>query len=80
MGFTKGEASEAANWVVTAFEQGIEAMGVVVHLPWLLKALGVMNSVAGPMKHWTNWSINQMDDRLAVRTDSTIFSFSTTTD
>jgi hypothetical protein len=79
MGFTKGEASEAANWVVTAFEQGIEAMGVVVHLPWLLKALGVMNSVAGPMKHWTNWSINQMDDRLAVRTDSTIF-FLTTTD
>jgi hypothetical protein len=32
------------------------------------------------MKHWTNWSISQMDDRLAVRTDSTIFSFSTTTD
>jgi hypothetical protein len=74
MGFTKGEASDAANWVVTIFEQGIEAMGVLVHLPWLLKALGVMNSVAGPMKHWTNWSIKQMEDRLAVCTDPITFS------
>jgi hypothetical protein len=69
-GFTKGEASDAANHVLTAFEQGIDAMGLTYHLPWLLKALNSMTSFVGPMKHWTNWSMSQMDERIAVCIDS----------
>jgi hypothetical protein len=66
LGFTKGEESETAKWVLTVFEQAIDALGLMYHLPWLLKALGTINSIAGPVKVWTDWSIAKMDARIAV--------------
>ena len=66
MGFTKGDADDAANYFLSIFEQGIETMGFMYHLPWLLKAFGTMSLFAGPMKNWSDWTIKKMDERVAV--------------
>lgn len=68
MGFTNGDAGPAANSFVNAFEQGLRTLGVMYHLPWILSSLSFMNNIAGPMKHWTDYTIAQADKRIAVCT------------
>lgn len=66
MGFTKGESSEVADSILNTFTQGVSALGIMYHMPWLMNALGVLTSLAGPMKDWTDWSVSQMKARMAV--------------
>jgi cytochrome P450 len=67
MGFTTGESSEVADSILNTFTQGLSAMGVMYHMPWLMNTLGVLTSLAGPLKDWTDWSVSQMEARMAVR-------------
>lgn len=66
MGFTTGESSEIADGILNTFTQGLNAMGVMYHMPWLMNALAVLTSLAGPLKDWTDWSVSQMQARMAV--------------
>lgn len=66
MGFTTGESSEIADKILSTFTQGLSAMGIMYHMPWLMNALGVLTSLAGPLKDWTDWSVSQMKARMAV--------------
>ena len=66
MGFIKGESSDVAESILSTFTTSLDAMGFMYHMPWLMNALGVLTSVAGPMKQWKDWSVNQMKARMAV--------------
>lgn len=66
MGFITGESSEIADSILETFTQGLSAMGIMYHMPWLMNALGILTSLAGPLKDWTDWSVSQMKARMAV--------------
>lgn len=66
MGFTAGESSAAAEYVLNTLTESLSAMGIMYHMPWLVNALAVLTSLAGPMKDWTDWSVNQVEARMAV--------------
>ncbi|KAJ4985563.1 benzoate 4-monooxygenase cytochrome P450 [Stagonosporopsis vannaccii] len=61
MGFTIGESSEVADSILNTFTQSLSAMGIMYHMPWLMNALAILTSVAGPLKDWTEWSVSQME-------------------
>lgn len=66
MGFTAGESSAAAEHVLNTLTQSLSATGIMYHMPWLMNALAVLTSLAGPMKDWTDWSVSQVEARMAV--------------
>jgi hypothetical protein len=65
-GYTAGESSADAEHILNTLTQGISAMGIMYHMPWLMNALAVLTSLAGPMKDWTDWSVSQVKARMAV--------------
>jgi hypothetical protein len=65
-GFTAGKSSAAAEHILNTLTQSISAMGIMYHMPWLMNALAVLTSLAGPMKDWTDWSASQVKARMAV--------------
>ncbi|KAI8941322.1 hypothetical protein NX059_002549 [Plenodomus lindquistii] len=67
MGFIKGQQSDVAASILATFTDGVQAMGYMYHMPWLMNALTVLTSVAGPMKEWRDWSVSQMKQRMALR-------------
>jgi cytochrome P450 len=67
MGFIKGEQSDVAASILATFTDGVQALGYMYHMPWLMNAIGTLTSFAGPMKEWRDWSVSQMKLRMAVR-------------
>lgn len=72
MGFTSGYSSAVADSILNTFTQGLSAMGILYHMPWMMNALSVLTSLAGPLKDWTDWSVSQMKVRMAVSVKHTI--------
>lgn len=68
MGFIKGEQSEVAASILATFTNSVQALGYMYHMPWLMNAIGVLTSFAGPMKEWRDWSVSQMRARMKVHT------------
>ncbi|KNG51501.1 cytochrome P450 [Stemphylium lycopersici] len=66
MGFIKGEQSEVAASILATFTNSVRALGYMYHMPWLMNAIGVLTSFAGPMKEWRDWSVSQMRARMKV--------------
>ncbi|KAJ4407521.1 hypothetical protein N0V91_003789 [Didymella pomorum] len=66
-GYTAGESSADAEHILNTLTQGISAMGIMYHMPWLMNALAVLTSLAGPMKDWTDWSVSQVKARMAIK-------------
>lgn len=73
MGFIEGQSSDIAESILNTFTTSLDAMGFMYHMPWFMNALGVLTSVAGPMKEWKDWSVNQMKARMAVCSRSCVF-------
>jgi cytochrome P450 len=67
MGFIKGEQSDVAASILATFTNSVQALGYMYLMPWLMNAIGVLTSFAGPMKEWRDWSVSQMRARMAVR-------------
>ena len=68
MGFIKGEQSDVAASILATFTNSVQALGYMYHMPWLMNAIGVLTSFAGPMKEWRDWSVSQMQARMKVCT------------
>lgn len=68
MGFIKGEQNDVAKSILNTMTGSLAAFGLLHHMPWLMNTLGVVTSLAGPMKEWTDWSVSQMKARMAVST------------
>jgi cytochrome P450 len=67
MGFTKGESSDAADSILKTMTGSLYAFGLLQHMPWLLKTIGTLTAFAGPLKEWTDWSVNAMKTRMAIQ-------------
>jgi cytochrome P450 len=67
MGFIKGEQNDVAQSILNTMTGSLAAFGLLHHMPWLMNTLGLLTSLAGPMKEWTDWSVSQMRARMAVR-------------
>ncbi|KAF2798038.1 cytochrome P450 [Melanomma pulvis-pyrius CBS 109.77] len=67
MGFVKGESSQVAENVLRTLTDGLNALGILYHIPWFMNAIGILTSLAGPLKEWTDWSQQQMKERMAVK-------------
>jgi hypothetical protein len=66
MGFIKGEQNDEAQSIHDMMNGTLAAFGLLQHLPWMLKAMDTIGSLAGPMKQWRDWSVSQMKARMAV--------------
>ncbi|KAK7187825.1 benzoate 4-monooxygenase cytochrome P450 [Paraphaeosphaeria sporulosa] len=67
MGFIKGEQSDVAESILKTLSDGLDAMGLIYHIPWFMNAISVLTSVAGPLKAWRDWSVLNMNERLALK-------------
>ncbi|KAF1840748.1 cytochrome P450 [Cucurbitaria berberidis CBS 394.84] len=67
MGFITGQSSDVAESILSTFTRGVNALGLMYHMPWLMNALGVLTSIAGPMREWRDFSVNQMKARMALK-------------
>lgn len=67
MGFIKGDSSDAADSILKTMTGSLYAFGLLQHMPWLLKTIGTLTAFAGPLKEWTDWSVNAMKARMAVQ-------------
>ncbi|KAF2703227.1 cytochrome P450 [Pleomassaria siparia CBS 279.74] len=67
MGFVKGDRSEVAESILATFTDSLEIMGLLWHVPWVMKAMGVLGSFGGPLKVWKDWSTEKMQERMAIK-------------
>ncbi len=65
-GFIDGHSSDVAERVLHTLTSALDAFGYMYHMPWLMNALGVLTSLAGPMKEWNDWNNEQMKARIVV--------------
>ncbi|KAF2443276.1 cytochrome P450 [Karstenula rhodostoma CBS 690.94] len=68
MGFIKGEQNDVAESILKTLSDGLDAMGLIYHVPWFMNAISVLTSIAGPLKAWRDWSVLSMSERLALET------------
>jgi hypothetical protein len=66
MGFIKGEQDDEAQRIHDMMTGTLAAFGLMQHIPWLLKVIDTLGSLAGPMKEWRDWSVKHMQTRMAV--------------
>jgi cytochrome P450 len=66
MGFINGEANEFSTRILKLMTSSLTAFGLLHHMPWLMNTLGIITSLAGPLKEWKDFTVNQMEARIAV--------------
>ncbi|KAF2737787.1 cytochrome P450 [Polyplosphaeria fusca] len=67
MGFNTGQSSDVANRIIQIIADSLHALGLMCHIPWLMKALGTLLSSAGPMALWEDWTRDQLAERRALK-------------
>ncbi|KAF2138249.1 uncharacterized protein K452DRAFT_256367 [Aplosporella prunicola CBS 121167] len=58
LGFVDGCSSELAKKVINGIRSGLNAIGMMVHVPYIMTAVEVFSKLPGPnpMKNYNNWS------------------------
>lgn len=70
MGFVTGEVDDAANEILQNIQSGVDAIGLLLHVPWLMTTLTTFSWMIGPMRKWNEWSRDQAERRKKVCTFS----------
>lgn len=65
--FLTGTASDEADKIISDVQAGIYAFGLFLHVPWIMSILTTISSVAGPLKNWQDYSVEQVTLRKKVR-------------
>lgn len=68
MGFIKGDSNEIANSILSNIQRGVDAIGLLLHVPWLMTTLTTFSWAIGPMRQWNLYSQELVMLRKAVRT------------
>jgi hypothetical protein len=63
--FIEGKSSDTANTILANIQEGILAIGVLLHVPWMLNIVETLSFV-GPMKVFKEWSAEQVEHRRHV--------------
>lgn len=66
MGFLEGKAADVAEKIVSSIEDAADAIGLLLHIPWLMTCLTTFSFCIGPMKRLNQWSEEQVVKRRAV--------------
>ena len=66
MGFVTGEVDDAANEILQNIQNGVDAIGLLLHVPWLMTTLTTFSWAIGPMRKWNEWSKDQAERRKRV--------------
>ncbi|KAL3465446.1 cytochrome P450 [Aspergillus heterothallicus] len=56
MGYIKGESNSTAKSVLDNIQKGVDAIGLLLHVPWLMGTLTTLSWAIGPMREWNNYS------------------------
>lgn len=67
MGLIDGTSTQETNDVLKKVNDGLALFGLLENVPWTLKALDVITSRVGPLKDWTDWSVSQIEARMALK-------------
>jgi cytochrome P450 len=67
MGFNTGQSTDVANRILKHIEGSFHAIGIMLHVPWFMKAVGTLNSSMGPIKMWEQWVRQQLATRRSLK-------------
>ncbi|BCS24988.1 cytochrome P450 [Aspergillus puulaauensis] len=56
MGFIKGDSNDIAKSVLDNIQKGVDAIGLLLHVPWLMGMLTTFSWAIGPMREWNEYS------------------------
>ncbi|OKL62991.1 hypothetical protein UA08_01789 [Talaromyces atroroseus] len=56
MGFIKGDSDDIAKSVLDNIQKGVDAIGLLLHVPWLMGLLTTFSWAIGPMRQWNEYS------------------------
>lgn len=66
MGFVTGEVDDVANEILQNTQSGVDAIGLLLHVPWLMTTLTTFSWIIRPMRKWNEWSRDQAERRKKV--------------
>jgi hypothetical protein len=66
MGYTKGESNDTAKSVLDNIQRGVDAIGLLLHVPWLMGTLTTFSWAIGPMREWNQYSESLVIKRKSV--------------
>ncbi|KAF7867161.1 hypothetical protein EAF04_005245 [Stromatinia cepivora] len=61
--FLDGKQTAKVKNIVDNIQSGIVAVGILVHVPWILTILETLSVLGGPMKEFNDWSACQVEAR-----------------
>jgi hypothetical protein len=67
-GFIDNTSSDSANDVVDGLHTAFDIIGLLNHVPWMMKLLTVFSFLPGPMRAVNDWSAQALKRRKKVRT------------
>ncbi len=56
MAFIKGDSNDIAKSVLYNIQKGVDAIGLLLHVPWLMGMLTTFSWAIGPMREWNEYS------------------------
>jgi hypothetical protein len=66
-GFVDGTSSETANEVLDGLHTGFDAIGLLLHVPWMMTLLTTFSFLPGPMRIVNDWSNQALTRRKKVQ-------------
>jgi len=65
-GFIDGTSSETANNVIDGLHTGLDTIGLLSHIPWMMTLLTTFSFLPGPMRVVNDWSDQALKRRKQV--------------
>ncbi|KAF2801643.1 putative benzoate 4-monooxygenase cytochrome P450 [Mytilinidion resinicola] len=67
MGFVEGKSTDVADSILKNIMDGVYAIGLLLHVPWLFTIVTTFAFAIGPLKQWNDWSRHEVDERREVK-------------
>ncbi|KAL4745630.1 hypothetical protein BDW72DRAFT_186361 [Aspergillus terricola var. indicus] len=68
MGYIKGDSNDTAKSVLDNIQKGVDAIGLLLHVPWLMGMLTTFSWAIGPMHEWNEYSEKLVIQRKNMKT------------
>ncbi|KAK2793068.1 hypothetical protein FQN52_002216 [Onygenales sp. PD_12] len=67
MGFITGTSEGDATEILQNMQEGVDAIGFLLHIPWLLGIVTTFSWAIGPLRKWNNYSNEQAELRKKMK-------------
>lgn len=65
-GFVDGSSDDVANAVLGGIQKGVDAIGLLNQVPWVMTLLTTFAFLPGPMRVFNDWSNQALENRKKV--------------